>query len=112
MGIILGWDLETILKLAKTYKEKAKENFPKQKEYNDKAVALETLVLLLRDIPDNRRKKVIGSLGLFFSAIKEELSSQETAGFFSLFNKKSVPLSRFVEQINLVRSYKEQLAAA
>lgn len=112
MGLILGWNMEMVLELARTYKEKAKENSPKKKEYNDKAVALETIVLLLRDIPNTRREKVIRGLGLFFSAVKEELSSHEKSGFFSLFDKKSVPLSRFIEQLNTVRSYKEHLDAA
>jgi len=113
MGLILGWNLEAILKLVKGYKEKAKESPLKNKEYSDKAVALEMIVLLLRDIPDQRRKKVIGILSIFFSEVKEELSSNETSGFLSLFNKKShVPLSKFTEKLNLVRSYKKYLAAA
>ncbi len=103
-----SWTIEKIQLLAEIYKEKAKQNPKRKKEFEEKAIALKMLAKILKQIPENRRS--MGFLAEFLTQVNEEVNPSKKWFSFSN-NKSSIPISAFTEKITLFQQFKEQLEA-
>ena len=102
------WTLEKIELLSEIYKEKAKQEPKRKKEFEEKSTALNMLVKVLRQIPEERRK--MGFLAEFLTQVNEEVNP--TKRWFSFSAKKNlIPLSVFTEKITLFQQLREQQEA-
>ncbi|MBI5002070.1 hypothetical protein HZC31_01680 [Candidatus Woesearchaeota archaeon] len=100
------WTIEKIELFVKIYKELAKQDPKRRKEFEEKAKALVVLIAILKQIPENRRS--MGMLAGFLSQVNEEVNPPKK--WFSFSNNKSpIPLSVFTDKITLFQQFKEQL---
>ena len=76
------WTIEKIQLLAEIYKEKAKQDPKRKKEFEEKAKALVVLIAVLKQIPENRRSR--GMLAEFLSQVNEEVNPTKKWFSFSL----------------------------
>ncbi len=103
-----SWTIKKVQTLSEIYKETAKLEPDRKKEFEEKATALNVLVAILKQIPEKRMSWM--ELKELLAQAREEVIPQKRWLFFST-KRKPIPLSLFTEKIRLYRQFKEQLEA-